>query len=105
MMRCPLGQLYTPTIKQRATADEECVRTFRLKTCKCSIDVLAAADLVDPDLQSNRLRTRLHLLQRALSVGGLGWIDQHREPLGCGHYSRSNSSRFAASSVNRKFTP
>ena len=47
------------------------------KTRECSIDFAAGANVENPDLQPHRLRTRLHLLQRALHIGYLGRIDQH----------------------------
>src|SRR5262249_24443638 len=104
MVRRQKGQLIPPGAEDGFGSDEKRVRPLPNESCEGQIDLANCAGLLDLDLQSHGTSSRFHLSQYDLRVG-IGRIDKHGHPGGCGHQLAQKCQPFAASSAARKLTP
>src|SRR5215468_8164818 len=72
----PGGKLHPPTGEKRVGDNEERVGPLAHKSCEGRINLVAGAGVEDLNLQSNGARSRFHVSQHPLRIGG-GRIDEH----------------------------
>src|SRR5215831_2838864 len=74
--RRQVGKLHPPTGEKRVGDNEERVGPLAYKSCEGRINLVDGAGVEDLDLQSNGARSRFHVSQNPIRIGG-GRIDEH----------------------------
>src|SRR5262245_64903706 len=102
--RCKRGQLRAPIEIECISSDDSGIQALLCEACESGINFFFVAGVLYLDLQCQRARSRLYVVQFRFQIRIAGFASKPTA-LAFGTSSRSTSSRLAPSAVTKKLTP